>query len=71
MKRMRSPLGALALAGASYAVAQNVEGLDIQAVLARGKAGRAMPRLLPTKSCAAARPCARRRRPPPRPASAT
>lgn len=40
MKRMALvPLGALALAGASYAVAQNVEGLDIQAVLARGKAG--------------------------------
>lgn len=40
IKRMALlPLGLIALAGTGYAVAQNVEGLDIQAVLARGKAG--------------------------------
>lgn len=32
-------VAALALAGASYALAQNVEGLDIQSVLGRGEAG--------------------------------
>ncbi|MCC7226424.1 MAG: hypothetical protein IT507_06985, partial [Burkholderiaceae bacterium] len=29
----------VALVGASYALAQNVEGLDIQAVLGRGESG--------------------------------